>query len=323
MHRRGHVPAVPPAPTSTPTRHRRLRQRGRFVADHPRRREFGAAASTPTSSPITPATPSCSGRATGTTSGVHPIWSVPLPRTSSTAARPAAQQTTSPGRAPSSRSRHGRQPVVRRRAARPRSRSRTTTTSSTPAATRARRPTRIGWASCPSARVAACDEMSTTGSLARHVPGHVGTRAARTCIPPGAHPGQLVMAFAAWQGTDHRLPRAAASDPCTWPTAFTIASPARSALAGAGDQHRAAPTARPARHRPPPARLLAGRLRRGHLHLRLGPVLRLHRVHQAQPAGRRHGGDTRRRGLLARGAATAASSPTATRASTDRPAASG
>ncbi len=50
----------------------------RYGPDH-RCRATTAAASTPTSSPITPATPSCSGRVTGTTS-VQPtvIWSVPL-----------------------------------------------------------------------------------------------------------------------------------------------------------------------------------------------------------------------------------------------------
>ncbi len=63
-------------------------------------------------------------------------------------------------------------------------------------------------------------------------------------------------------------------------------------------------------------RLLAGGLRRRHLHLWRGAVLRLDRRHTAEQAHRRHGPHARRERLLARGRPTAASSPTATRSST-------
>ena len=65
-------------------------------------------------------------------------------------------------------------------------------------------------------------------------------------------------------------------------------------------------------------RLLARRLRRGHLQLRRRPLLRLDRIHPPQQADRRHGGHPRRRRLLARGAPTGASSATATPPSTGR-----
>ena len=59
-------------------------------------------------------------------------------------------------------------------------------------------------------------------------------------------------------------------------------------------------------------RLLAGGLRRRHLHLRHGRFLRLGRLPPPQQAGGGHGGDARRQGLLAGGLRRRASSPTAT-----------
>ena len=69
-------------------------------------------------------------------------------------------------------------------------------------------------------------------------------------------------------------------------------------------------------------RLLARRVRRRHLHLRRRPLPRLDRRRAPQRTDRRHGRDTDRPRLLARRRPTAASSPSATRTSTARPAAS-
>ena len=56
----------------------------------------------------------------------------------------------------------------------------------------------IGWASCPSGPSAACDEMSTTGALLGTSPGMSGPGGPDVYTLPS---GQLVMAFAAWQGS--------------------------------------------------------------------------------------------------------------------------
>ena len=74
----------------------------------------------------------------------------------------------------------------------------------------------IGWASCPGGQPRPAPRVDERAA-ARHVPGHVGARRPRR-VPSAAGSGNYVMAFAAWQGIDHRLPRAAASGPCTWPT---------------------------------------------------------------------------------------------------------
>ena len=86
------------------------------------------------------------------------------------------------------------------------------------------------------------------------------------------------------------------------------------------------------RHAPQPAdrrhrrhtrrpRLLAGRPRRRRVHLRRRALLRLDRRHPPQPADRRRRAVADRSRLLVRRRATAASSPSATRTSTARPAA--
>ena len=67
-------------------------------------------------------------------------------------------------------------------------------------------------------------------------------------------------------------------------------------------------------------RLLDGGLRRRHLRLRERPLRGLDGRPSAQPADRGHGGHAGRRRLLGGGLATAASSPSATPASTARPA---
>ena len=64
--------------------------------------------------------------------------------------------------------------------------------------------------------------------------------------------------------------------------------------------------------------LLAGRLRRRHLHLRRRPVLRLDGRRPSQPADRRHGRRPPTAGATGWSPPTAASSPTATRPSMDR-----
>ncbi len=69
---------------------------------------------------------------------------------------------------------------------------------------------------------------------------------------------------------------------------------------------------------PDGARLLARRLRRGHLRLRRRRLLRLDGITGAQQAGRRHGGHPGRPRLLARRLRRRASSTTATPASTGR-----
>ena len=72
----------------------------------------------------------------------------------------------------------------------------------------------------------------------------------------------------------------------------------------------------------PHGRLLAGRLRRRHLLVRQRAVLRLDRRHRAQQADRRHGGHAGRRAATGWSPPTAASSPSAMRSSSARPAAS-
>ena len=65
--------------------------------------------------------------------------------------------------------------------------------------------------------------------------------------------------------------------------------------------------------------LLAGGLRRRHLHLRRRRLLRLDRGHPSEPADRRHGGDARRRRLLAGRLRRRHLQPSATPASSARP----
>ena len=76
------------------------------------------------------------------------------------------------------------------------------------------------------------------------------------------------------------------------------------------------------RHRGDPARqrLLAARTRRRHLHVRHRALLRLDRLDAPQPAGRRNRGRRRRATATGWSRPTAGSSPSATPASTGRPA---
>jgi hypothetical protein len=61
----------------------------------------------------------------------------------------------------------------------------------------------IGWASCPSGPAAPCNDMSTTGPLLTSSPGMSGPGGADVYSLPAAGNAspQLVMAFAAWQGS--------------------------------------------------------------------------------------------------------------------------
>ena len=59
----------------------------------------------------------------------------------------------------------------------------------------------IGWASCPSGPAAACTDMSTAGPCSPRPRACPGPAAPTSTTSPWAILGDLVMAFAAWQGT--------------------------------------------------------------------------------------------------------------------------
>ena len=155
----------------------------------------------------------------------------------------------------------------------------------------------IGWASCgTSFPTGLCTDMSASGPLLGTEPGMSG---------PGGpdvfdlYGGQPVMAFAAWQGN----------------TIGYLACGIRPMYLaevnfgpGGTPQIVGRPRRRRTRRQPQlpgaataPAWILAGRLGRGRLHLRLRRLLRIDRVHEAEQARRGDGGDARPPGLLAGG----------------------
>ena len=156
----------------------------------------------------------------------------------------------------------------------------------------------IGWASCagPSGP---CTDESTTWPLLTTSPGLSG--------PGGpdvyAVGTQLVMALAGWQGSTIGYLSCGIRPMYLADLNFQPngSNPALPTLAPSGS--RRDPGGQPELSRRAQARagILAGRLRRRHLQLRRRAVLRLHRFHAPQQAGRRHGGDARRQRLLARG----------------------
>ncbi len=174
----------------------------------------------------------------------------------------------------------------------------------------------VGWAGCPSGPSAACTEMSTTGPLLATSPGMSGPGGPDVFTLPS---GQLVMAFAAWQGSTIGYLRCGIRP--MYLATLTIATPA------ARPRWRRRPTrgrltARAARRRRTP-RPDTGRSARTAASSRSGP-------HSSTvprgPCGSTSPWSAWRRHPTARATgswpATVACSPTATLASTDRRAAS-
>ena len=247
------------------------------------------------------------------------IWSVPLTSDlspSSTNPTPRSSRTTRRGRAASSR-------VPTWSMSRPPAAGRgVPTTSSTPGATRAPRPTPSDGRAVRAGRPAGCQDQSTSGPLLASEPGMSGPGGPDVFTLPAVRiPGQTVMAFAGWQGSTIGYLSCGIRPMYLADLSF----------GPNGRSRRRSPPTRPeaprrlqsdlSRAADAPAWILAGRLRRRRLHLRFRRLLRLDRIHAAEQARRRAW--RRRRTIRGTGwwRATAACSPSATPASTDRRAA--
>ena len=135
----------------------------------------------------------------------------------------------------------------------------------------------IGWASCPSGPTAGCSDMSTTPLLATS-PGMSGPGGPDVFeMQPS---GNLVMAFAAWQGSTIGYLSCGIRPMYLAQVSFATPGGPPSLAPYTDTGPAGSPACRAAAG--PGARVLAGRLRRRHLHLRGRPVLRLDGLHAPQ-----------------------------------------